>query len=81
MDGYFVYAIKSRKYYRIYVGISKHPEKRLLEHNRGDTKTTKAFRPWYLIYKEYIGLRLEARKKEIKLKSGYGKELLKSIPL
>lgn len=81
MTGFYVYAIKSRKDKRIYVGISQNPEKRLLEHNRGDTKSTKGYKPWYLIYKEYIGLRKEARKKEIKLKSGFGKEHLKSIPL
>ncbi len=81
MGDYFVYAIKSRKDNRIYVGISRDPIKRLGEHNQGETKTTKAYRPWYLIYKKFIGPRKEARKEEKRLKSGYGKEFLKSIPL
>ena len=79
MDRYFVYAIKSEIDSRIYVGISKYPEKRLLEHNNGETKSTKAYRPWGLIYKKFIGSRIEARKEEKRLKSGYGKEFLKTL--
>jgi len=81
MNGYFVYALRSCKDLRIYVGLSSNPEKRLTEHNKGDTKSTKGYRPWILIYKEYIGSRKEARKEEKRLKSGYAKELLKFIPL
>ncbi len=81
MGGYFVYAIKSRIDNRIYVGMSRNPLKRVIEHNNGETKSTKAYGPWYLIYKKFIGLRKEARKEEKRLKSGYGKEFLKSIPL
>ncbi len=81
MEDYFVYAIKSCVDKRIYVGLSKNPTQRLMEHNRGETKTTKTYRPWYLIYKKFIGSRKEARKEERRLKSGYGKEFLKSIPL
>ena len=75
---YHVYAIKNGKG-RIYVGISTNPEKRLLEHNAGMTKSTKPYRPWILIYKKFIGSRQEARNAEKKLKSGYGKEFLKSL--
>ena len=77
MRGYFVYAIRSRKDGRIYIGISANPEERLEEHNKGETKSTKGFRPWFLIYKKYIGPRLDARKEEKRLKSGYCRELLK----
>ncbi len=76
---YFVYAIQSHKDGRIYVGLSKNPDVRLVEHNNGETKSTKGFRPWKLIYQKLIGSRLEARKEEKKLKSGYGKEFLKSL--
>ncbi|MBI3980740.1 GIY-YIG nuclease family protein [Candidatus Microgenomates bacterium] len=80
MSYYFVYAIKSLKDRRIYVGISRDPNKRLKEHNGGDTKSTKGYSPWVLIFIKYIGSRIEARKEEKRLKSGYGKEFLKSIP-
>ena len=77
MSQYWVYAIKSSVDNRIYVGISKNPIDRLESHNRGETKSTKGFRPWILIYSKIIGSRAEARKEEKRLKSGYGKEWLK----
>jgi len=76
---YFVYAIRSKKDGRIYVGLSTDPERRLVEHNSGDTKSTRAFKPWSLIYKEFVGTRLQARELEKKLKSGFGKEFLKTL--
>jgi len=79
MVKHFVYAIKSRKDTRIYVGISSNPERRLREHNRGETPSTKSYIPWTLIYKKLLSSRIEAREEEKRLKSGYGKEFLKSI--
>jgi len=74
---FWVYAIKSEVDNRIYIGISQNPEKRLKSHNTGDTKSTKGYRPWVLIYAKMIGSRADARKEEKRLKSGYGKEWLK----
>ena len=79
MDNYFVYAIKSQKYHRIYVGMSENPEQRLKEHNASDAKSTRYYKPWTLVYKKFIGSRVEARKEEKRLKSGSGKEFLKSL--
>jgi putative endonuclease len=59
--------------------MSKNPESRLIGHNKGWTKSTKAFRPWKIVYKKSVGSRLEARREEKKLKSGYGREFLKLI--
>ena len=78
---YFVYAIRSQKDGRIYVGLSSDVQRRLSEHNAGYVFSTKGFLPWKLIYKEKVMNRKEARKKEKYYKSGFGKELLKSIPL
>jgi putative endonuclease len=76
---FFVYAIMSEKDGRIYVGMCSNVEVRLKEHNSGKTKSTKGFRSWKLIYKEEAVNRIEARKREIYLKSGIGKEFLKSL--
>ena len=77
---HYVYAIKSGKDGRIYVGISKNLDRRLSEHNNGEVKSTKAYLPWKLIYKEDCGEdRERARKREKYFKSGCGKELLKNI--
>ena len=76
---YFVYAISSSIQNRIYVGMSEDVEKRLGEHNAGKTSSTKFYRPWVLFCTEAFETRVEARKREIFLKSGSGKEFLKEI--
>ncbi len=76
---YLVYAIRSEKDGRIYVGMCGDVEIRLKEHNAGKTKSTKGYIPWKIVYKEEVVNRIEARKREIYLKSGVGKEFLKSL--
>ena len=76
---YYVYAIKSLVKSYIYVGLTSSIEKRLNQHNKGQNRSTKAYRPFRLIYTEAFKTRVEARNKEIYLKSGIGKEFLKSI--
>jgi len=74
---YYVYAIIILIDERIYVGISSNIENRLKYHNLGKVFSTKGYRPWKLFYKEFVGNRLKARKREKYLKSGCGKEFLK----
>lgn len=76
---FFVYAISSlsRKY--IYVGMTNDVARRLKEHNNGENRSTKAYAPFVLILKEEYKTRMEARKREVFLKSGVGKEFLKSL--
>ncbi len=55
-------------------------ERRVGEHNKGYVFSTKGYIPWNLIYIEDCGnVRINARNKEKYLKSGVGKEFLKSI--
>jgi putative endonuclease len=61
------------------VGLTNNIERRFEEHNLGYNKTTKPYAPFQLIYKEEFDTRILARKKEKYLKSGVGKEFLKSI--
>ena len=76
---FYVYAIKSVNRNYIYVGLSNNIERRLEEHNKGENRSTKAYAPFILIYKEEHLTRIEARKREKYLKSGIGKEFLKSL--
>ena len=46
---YAVYAIKSVRSDRVYIGQTKSVEKRLALHNAGRVKATKVDRPWQLI--------------------------------
>ena len=54
-------------------------KKRLAEHNQGRTKSTKGYRPWALFHFETYTTRAEAREREKYLKSGIGKEWIKSL--
>jgi putative endonuclease len=76
---YYVYALKSLVDGRIYVGFSSHVQRRVMEHNSGYVFSTKGYRPWELIHQESVNTRTEARIRERYLKSGIGKEFLKSI--
>ena len=76
----FVYAIKSLSRNYLYVGMTNDLERRIAEHNNGENKSTKAYRPFKLIYSETFPDRISARAKEKYLKSGIGKEFLKMLP-
>ncbi len=77
-EQYYVYALINEND-RIYVGMTLNSSKRLIEHNSGNVFSTKYYRPWKIFYCEKVGSRELARKEEKRLKSGYGKEFLKSI--
>jgi len=53
--------------------------KRILEHNRGKMKSTKAYVPWKLVYSEEYLDRMDARKREKFLKSGKGRDYIESL--
>ena len=74
-----VYAIISEVNDDIYVGISKDADKRLKEHNAGKSRYTKGLKPWRNLYKELQPDWKAAREREKYLKSGVGKEFLKSL--
>ena len=61
---YFVYIIKSLKDGKNYVGQTNDIEKRLRQHNAGMVRSTKARRPFRLLYKELVETRNEAIKRE-----------------
>jgi predicted GIY-YIG superfamily endonuclease len=74
-----VYAIVSENSGEIYVGMALDAQRRLKEHNNGKNRYTKGLRPWNLFKIEYFQDWTEARKREKYLKSGVGKEFLRSL--
>ncbi len=75
---YFVYVLKSKSHNNFYIGSTKDIEERIKEHNLGKCRYTSGRGPWELIYKEEYNSRSEAMKREKFLKSGKGREFLKS---
>ncbi len=76
---FIVYVLHSEKFDKTYKGLTNNIERRLKEHNSKQQKSTKAFAPWKLIYKEEVKTRLEAREREKYLKSGIGRDFIKTI--
>jgi putative endonuclease len=74
---YFAYGISSLVRDYIYAGMTKDVPIRFKQHQKGKNRSTRAYRPFQLIYVEQFETRMEARKKEKFLKSGMGKEFLK----
>ena len=79
MDSWRVYVLCSLKNGRLYTGSTSDLDKRLEEHVRGKTRYTRHTGPFELIYQEEVGSRLEARRRELSLKTGQGREELKSL--
>jgi len=73
-ENYFVYVILSETATKFYVGMSSDPYGRLKQHNAGHSQYTKGFRPWKLVYSEFAGSRVNARKVEKYYKTGAGRK-------
>lgn len=75
----YVYVIKSEQKNYIYVGLTNNPTRRLAQHNNKRERTTRCYVPFKIVLLEQYKTRIEARIREKYLKSGIGKEYLKSI--
>jgi len=79
MSAYFVYVLQSVSHGTLYVGSTEDLDARTRVHNAGKCRYTKGRRPWELIYKEEHRTRGEARRRELFLKSGRGREVVKGL--
>lgn len=64
---------------RLYKGMTKDLIRRLAEHKRGKTITTRKMTEKILVYKEEYATLNEARKRELYLKSAAGRRFLKQV--
>jgi len=76
---YYVYILKSQKNEKLYKGFTNDLKKRIKDHNFGRSPFTKNNRPWKLIYYEAFISEKDARREELFLKSGRGKERIKHL--
>jgi putative endonuclease len=78
---YTVYVLYSERFNKHYVGFTSDLEARIKSHNELSTKGyTKKNRPWKLIYTEEYESKKAAMQREKFLKSGKGREFIKSLP-
>ena len=74
-----VYVLKSDRTGKRYIGSTADVAARLQQHNQCKVRATKGGRPWRLVYSEQFETNAEARRREISLKSGKGREELDRI--
>jgi len=79
LERYFLYILQSQKDGSYYVGASENVETRLDQHNRGAGKSTRARRPWRLVYTEEHNTRSEAVRREREIKKQKNRFYIESI--
>lgn len=74
---YYLYVLKSVKSGDIYIGCSDDLRSRFKAHNEGKVFSTKAYKPWIIVYYEAYKDKRDATKRERQLKNHRAKEDLK----
>ncbi len=74
---YYVYMLENASANRHYIGFTTDIERRVTEHNNGNTKSTRPFGHWKCIYLEEFNDKSEAYKREwyLKHKKGYKEKI------
>jgi putative endonuclease len=73
---FYVYVIQSESDSGLYIGMCGDLRRRFLQHQNGESQSTKSRRPWKLIYYEAYLERQDAAPRETFLKSGSGRRFL-----
>lgn len=76
---YYVYILQSLKNASLYIGYTRDLQRRFKEHNRGKSQSTEPFRPYRLIFYEAFLNRIDAKNRELYLKSGYGRRSINTL--
>jgi putative endonuclease len=75
----YVYVLESVNFDKLYVGYTIDLKKRVEKHNRGVNQSTKAYKPWQLIFYEAYLNKQDAKRREKYLKMSQGARLLKRM--
>ncbi len=76
---FFVYILKSSKDCKYYIGSTENLERRLEEHNRGKTLSTKNRAPFCVVYYEVFYTKIEAINRERQIKKYKGGQAFKNL--
>ena len=78
-DMHYVYILKSERNGKLYKGLTTDLRRRMQEHRAGNSTFTKNNGPWKLVYYEAFLQKEDARREELFLKSGKGKDRIKYL--
>jgi len=76
---YYTYIIQSIKTGEYYIGYTSNLKQRLLEHNFNKTKSLRNRGPFKIIHSEKFQTKIDARKRELKIKSYKGGNAFKKL--
>lgn len=76
---YYIYILQSLKNNSLYIGYTSDLKKRFKQHNSGESKATKPFIPYRLIFYEAFLSRVDAKNREEYLKGGYGRKTINKM--
>jgi len=75
---FYVYVLKSKKKEgQLYVGYSSNLKNRIAAHNAGKSPSTKPYIPWELIFYEAYKSTVDAKRREIYLKTTKGRKAIR----
>jgi len=75
---YYVYVLSSKKNNDLYIGSCSDLRVRFEQHNNGEVQSTKAYRPWILIYYEAYRSKRDSGIREKRLKMHAAKNELRA---
>jgi putative endonuclease len=76
---YTVYVLYSQTANKHYVGFTGNLDARMISHNELGNDWTAKYKPWKLIYTINFSMKTDAMKYEKWLKSGVGRDFIKTI--
>lgn len=77
---YYTYVLRCerKKEKKFYIGSTGDLKERMLKHRAKSVKTTKSYNKIALVYYEACHSKIDARKRELQLKTGFGRGYLKN---
>lgn len=79
MKFYYIYILYNPLKNFIYIGYTENLKQRLINHNKGENKSTRPYIPLELIHYEAYRNMKDAKRRELFLKSNKGKTTLKTM--
>ena len=76
---HYVYILYSQNLKKYYTGSTNDIKKRIFAHNAGKVRSTKSGKPWKLVYYEAFLIKKLAKREELFLKSGKGRERIRYL--